>query len=55
MATTANQLITKGKNTTINLQIKVLTNLVTSLLGAIEEQKEAQANQIKALTETFIE
>ena len=44
IATTANQLITEGKNTTTNLQIKVLTNLVMSLLGAIEEQKEAQAN-----------
>ena len=54
-ATTANQLTTEGKNTTTNLQIKVLTNLVTSLLGAIEEQKEAQANQIKALTEIFTE
>ena len=40
-ATTGNQLATEKTNTTTNTQIKVLTNLVTSLLGALEEQKEA--------------
>ena len=35
--TTANQPTTEKTNTTINLQIKVLTNLVILLLGALEE------------------
>jgi len=52
-ATTANQLTTKKINTTTNMQIKVLTNLVTLLLGALKKQKEAQANQIKVITEMF--
>ena len=37
------------------MQIKVLTSLVMLLLGALEEQKEAQVNQIKVITEMFIE
>ena len=38
---------------TTNMQIKVLTDLVKSLLKAMEEQKEEHANQIKTLTKTF--
>ena len=53
--TTANQPTTEKTNITTNLQIKLLTNLVTSLLGALEEQKEAQANQVKIITEMFTE
>ena len=53
--TTANQPTTEKTNTTTNLQIKVLTNLIMSLLGALEEQKEAQANQVKVITEMFTE
>ena len=37
ITTTANQLTTKKTNIIINLQIKVLTNLVISLLGVLEE------------------
>ena len=33
----------------------MLTNLIISLLGALEEQKEAQVNQVKVITEMFIE
>src|SRR5947207_1701361 len=41
---------TESANTAANLQIKVLTDLVTSLLRMMEEQKEAQANQVEVLT-----
>jgi hypothetical protein len=52
MATTApNQVATEKANTTAHMQIKVLTDLVTSLLRAMEEQKQAQANQIETLTQ----
>ena len=37
IATTVNQLITKKINITINMQIKVLTNLVILLLGVLKE------------------
>jgi len=40
-ATIANYLKTEEINTATNMQIRVLTNLVISLLGVIEEQKEA--------------
>jgi hypothetical protein len=38
---------------TANAQIKVLTDLVKSLLRAMEEQKEEHANQLETLTKTF--
>lgn len=43
----------KKTTSTTNMQIKVLTDLVKSLLKAMEEQKEEHANQIETLTKTF--
>ena len=39
--------------TAMQTQIKLLTDMVTALLTAIEEQKRAQRDQIEALTKTF--
>ena len=63
-ATAPNQLATEKVNTATNVQIKQLTDLVTVLLKAMEEQKQAQAramkeqkqvqvNQIETLTRMF--
>ena len=68
-AAAANQQATEKANTAINPQIKLLTDLVTSLLRAmeeqkraveehkhaVEEQKRAQADQIETLTRKFTE
>jgi chromosome segregation ATPase len=43
--------VTEKSNTTANGQIEALTDLVTSLLRAMEEQKQAHANQIESLTQ----
>jgi len=55
IVTTVNHLTTEKINTTANMQIKVLTNLVMSLIGVLKEQKETQVNQIKVITEMFTE
>ena len=44
ITTTANQPTTEKINIITNLQIKLLTNLVMSLLRVLEEQKEVQVN-----------
>lgn len=53
MAATSNHLAHEKANTSANAQIKVLTDLVKSLLRAMEEQKEEHVTQIEALTRTF--
>ncbi|EIC06671.1 hypothetical protein OR221_3247, partial [Microbacterium laevaniformans OR221] len=40
-------------NASTNGQMKVLTDLVKSLVRAMEEQKEEHANQLETLTKTF--
>jgi len=54
-STTANptQSSYEKSNTTTNMQIKVLTDLVKTLVKAMEEQKETHANQLETLTKTF--
>lgn len=47
------QLATEKANASATMQIKVLTDLATSLLRAMEEQKRERANQIETLTRTF--
>jgi hypothetical protein len=46
-------LATEKANASATMQIKVLTDLATSLLRAMEEQKREHANQIETLTRTF--
>jgi hypothetical protein len=53
MAATSNQLAYEKSNASANSQIKVLTDLVKSLLKAMEEQKEEHAHQLETLTKTF--
>jgi hypothetical protein len=47
-----NQWTTEKATTSTDVQIKMLTDLVRSLLKAIEEQKQTHQNQIEALTKT---
>ena len=53
MAATSNQLAHEKANASASAQIKVLTDLVKSLLKTMEEQKEEHANQLEMLTKTF--
>ena len=55
VAATPNQPVHEMSNISTNTQIKVLTDLVKSLLRTIEEQKEEHVTQIKSLTRTFTE
>jgi hypothetical protein len=55
VAVTPNQPVHEKANTSANTQIKVLTDLVKSLLRTVEEQKEEHVTQIKTLTRTFTE
>lgn len=55
VAATPNQLVHENANTVANTQIKVLTDLVKSLLRTVEEQKEEHVTHIKTLTRTFTE
>ena len=55
VAAAPNQPIHEKTNTSANTQIKVLTDLVKSLLRTVEEQKEEHVTQIKTLTRTFTE
>jgi hypothetical protein len=41
------------KAISVTTQLKMLTQLVTSLLKAIEEQKQEHAGQMETLTKTF--
>jgi DNA anti-recombination protein RmuC len=47
-----NQWTTEKATISTGVQIKVLTDLVRSLLKAMEEQKQTHQNQIEALTKT---
>src|SRR5205809_857863 len=49
VATAPNQSRTDKANIAANVQIKILTDLIISLLRAIEEQKQTQINQIETL------
>jgi hypothetical protein len=53
MAATSNQGAHEKANAGTNAQIKVLADLVKSLLRATEEQKVEHARQLEALTKTF--
>jgi ABC-type Zn uptake system ZnuABC Zn-binding protein ZnuA len=53
MAATPNHSAHEKAMPTANTQIKVLTDLVKSLLRTMEEQKEEHAYQLEALTKTF--
>ena len=53
IAATLNHSTHEKAMSTANAQIKVLTDLVKSLLRAMEEQKEEHANQLETLTKTF--
>ncbi|PMD33650.1 hypothetical protein L207DRAFT_517696 [Hyaloscypha variabilis F] len=53
IAATPNHSTHEKATSTANAQVKVLTDLVKSLLRAMEEQKEEHANQLKTLTKTF--
>jgi hypothetical protein len=53
MAATPNQLAQEKSNASANTQIKVLTDLVKSLLRTMEEQKAEHASQLETLTKTF--
>lgn len=55
MAVIPNQSAYKKANESTNMQIKALTDLVQSLLVAIEEQKKEHVTQIETLTKTFTE
>jgi hypothetical protein len=55
VAATSNQPVYEMSNTSANTQIKVLTDLVKSLLRAIEEQKKEHVTQIETLRRTFTE
>lgn len=50
-AAAPDQLATEKADMAANAQIKVLTNLITALMRAMEEQKQAQANQIETLVQ----
>jgi hypothetical protein len=49
-STVTNQIATEKANITTSEQIKGLTDLVTKLVRAMEEEKQAHANQIESLT-----
>lgn len=53
MAATLNHSTHEKPMLAANAQVKVLTDLVKSLLRAMEEQKEEHANQLETLTKTF--
>jgi hypothetical protein len=53
IAATLNHSTHEKAMSTANAQIKVLTDLVKSLLRAMEEQKEEHAYQLETLTKTF--
>jgi len=53
MAATLNHSTHEKAMSAANAQVKVLTDLVKSLLRAMEEQKEEHANQLETLTKTF--
>lgn len=55
MAATLNHSTHEKAMSTANAQVKVLTDLVKSLLRVMEEQKEEHANQLETLTKTFTE
>ena len=52
-AATPNQPVHEKANASANMQIKVLTDLVKSLLKAMEEQKKEHVTQIETITRTF--
>lgn len=52
MTATPKQLAHEKANVSVNAQIKVLTDLVKSLLKTMEERKEEHANQLETLTKT---
>ena len=50
-STRLNQVAAEKGNVAVNLQIKVLTDLITSLLREVKEQKQLQANQTEILSQ----